>query len=402
MHCVRKVTEDLWWVGANDRRTALFENIHPIPGGVSYNSYLLLDEKTVLFDAVDWSAAPQLIENLEYLLGDRPLDYVICHHLEPDHGAGLWAVLKRWPGAVLVGSNSAMTFLGQFGKAPADVQKTVVKEGQSLSFGKHSLTFYGAPMVHWPDALFSFDPVSGALFTADAFGSFLSLDGKLFNDEVDYDRDWLDECRRYYTNIVGKFGTQTQAVLKKAAPLLDQVKYLCPLHGLVWRSNFDYLLDKYQHWSKYEPEVQGVLVVYGSMYGGTEQAAEALATALTEKGIPVTLRDASRSHVSELIAQSFRYSHIALCSVTYNMGIYPPVKDYLEDMKALALKNRTFAIVENGTWAIASGKLMSAFVTEELKCALLENKVTLKSTLKESQSAELEALADALAQSVRG
>lgn len=402
MHCVRKVTDDLWWVGANDRRTALFENIHPIPRGVSYNSYLLLDEKTVLFDAVDWSAAPQLIENVEYLLDGRELDYVICHHLEPDHGAGLWCVLKRWPNAKVVGSAQALTFMGQFGVAPQDADKTAVKEGDTLSFGKHALTFYTAPMVHWPDALISLDEVSGCLFTADAFGSFISLDGKLFNDEVNYDRDWIDEARRYYTNIVGKYGAQTQAVLKKAAGILDKVKFICPLHGLVWRNNFDYLIGKYDKWSRYEPEEKGALIVYGSMYGGTEQAAEALSIALTERGVPVTLRDASSTHVSELIAQSFRYSHIVLASVTYNMGIYPPVKDYLEDMKALALKGRTFAILENGTWAPASGKLITAFVTEELKGTLLEQKVTLKSTLKKSQADELEALANALAASIKG
>lgn len=401
MHCVRKVTDDLWWVGANDRRTALFENIHPIPRGVSYNAYLLLDEQTVLFDTVDWSAAPQLIENVEHLLGDRSLDYVVCHHLEPDHGAGLWAVLRRWPEAKLVAGNTAFTFMDQFGAAPKSGERIVVKEGDSLSFGKHALTFYTAPMVHWPDVMISLDETGGCLFTADAFGSFIALNGRLFNDEVDYDRDWIDEARRYYTNIVGKYGAQTQAMLKKAVGILDKVNFICPLHGLVWRNDFDYLIGKHDKWSKYEPEEKGVLIVYGSMYGGTEHAAEALAVALTERGVRTALYDVSTTHVSDLIAESFKYSHIALASATYNMGIYPPVKDYLEDMKALSLRGRTFALIENGTWASASGKLMARFVTEELKdCAVLEPKVTLKSALKAEQAGQIDALTEALVQSV--
>ncbi len=403
MQCVRRVAEDLWWVGADDRHTSLFENIHPIPQGVSYNSYLLLDEKTVLFDCVDWSAAPQLVENVESLLAGRELDYIVLHHLEPDHGAGLWAVLQKWPHARILSSLAAQRFMDQFGFAPIPGERIVAKEGERVSFGKHALTFYAAPMVHWPDVMVSFEEREGILFTADAFGTFGCLNGKLFNDEMDFPGKWLEEARRYYTNIVGKYGPQVQALLGKAAALGDKVKMLCPLHGPVWRKDLPWFMDKYDKWSRYEPEDREVLLVYGSMYGGTEQAAQAMAIALTERGVGVSMYDVSTTHVSRLIAESFRCSHILLASVTYNMDFYPPMRDYLEDMKALALKGRTFALMENGTWNPAAGKLIGQFVTQELEsCALLEPKVTIKSTLPASQAEELEALADAIAQSVKG
>ncbi|MCI9403438.1 MAG: FprA family A-type flavoprotein [Oscillospiraceae bacterium] len=400
MYNVRKVTEELWWVGANDRHTTLFENIHPIPNGVSYNSYLLLDEKTVLFDCVDWSAAPQLVENVEHLLQGRKLDYIVLHHLEPDHGAGLWAVLQKWPEATVVSSLAAQKFMDQFGFAPVKGERMVAKEGETLSFGGHSITFYAAPMVHWPDVVVSYEEKEGILFSADAFGTFGALNGKLFNDEVDFAHDWLPDARRYYTNIVGKYGPQVQALLAKAAGL--DIKMICPLHGPVWRSDIGWFVDKYDKWSRYEPEDKGVLVVYGSMYGGTEQAAEALCAALTQRGVANTLYDVSTTHVSQLIAESFRFSHIVIASVTYNMDFYPPVRDYLEDMKALNLKGRTFALMENGTWAPNAGKLMGEFVAGELGGTVLEPKVTMRSTLAGSQAGELEALADAIAASVKG
>ena len=239
MYNVRKVTEELWWVGANDRHTTLFENIHPIPNGVSYNSYLLLDEKTVLFDCVDWSAAPQLVENVEHLLQGRKLDYIVLHHLEPDHGAGLWAVLQKWPEATVVSSLAAQKFMDQFGFAPVKGERMVAKEGETLSFGGHSITFYAAPMVHWPDVMVSYEEKEGILFSADAFGTFGALNGKLFNDELDFPHEWLPEARRYYTNIVGKYGPQVQALLAKAAALGEKLNMICPLHGPVWRSELN-------------------------------------------------------------------------------------------------------------------------------------------------------------------
>lgn len=403
MHCVRKITEDLYWVGGNDRRLSRFENIHPLPGGVSYNAYLLLDEETVLFDAVDWAASRQLVENVEHLLAGRNLNYVVLDHLEPDHGAGLQAVIARWPGVKLIAGAVAFRFLDQFGFAGTQTERITVSEGDSRSFGRHTLSFYSAPMVHWPEVMVAFDETSGALFSADAFGTFGALNGRLFNDEVHFERDWLDEARRYYANIVGKYGVPTQALLTKITTLGDKLKFICPLHGPVWRTNLNYFLDKYDKWSRYAPEEKGVVIVYGSMYGGTEQAAEALAAALTERGVgEVSLFDVSGTHVSYLISEVFRLSHVVLASVTYNMGIYPPMLNFLEDMKALNVQNRTFAILENGTWAPKSGELMGKFVTGTLSsCTLLESRLSLKSTLPDARAGELEALADAVAASVK-
>ena len=302
MYCVRNVTEDLYWIGANDRRLALFENIHPIPRGVSYNAYVLTDEKTVLFDTADWSACRQFLENLEYVLDGRDLDYMVINHMEPDHGASLEEVLLRYPNVTIISTEKAFMLMRQFGFQIDGHTLDEVKEGDTRCFGKHTVTFVAAPMVHWPEAMVTFDVTNGVLFAADAFGSFGALDGKLFNDEVNFDRDWIDDARRYYTNIVGKYGPHVQLLLKKAAGIVNDIKYICPLHGPVWRNDFGYLLDKYQHWSTYEPEEKGVMIAYASMYGNTEAAANALASKLCEKGMTnVVMYDVSSTHVSYLI-----------------------------------------------------------------------------------------------------
>lgn len=289
MHCVRNVTEDLYWVGANDHRLALFENIHPIPRGVSYNAYLLLDEQTVLFDTIDWSECRQLLENVQFLLNGRDLDVLVINHMEPDHGASIEEILLRWPKVKIISTPKSFMLMRQFGFHVDGHELLEVQEGDQVTFGKHTVTFINAPMVHWPEAMVTFDLTNGALFSADAFGSFIALDGKLFNDEVQFDRDWIDEARRYYTNIVGKYGPHVQKLLGKAAGILDQIKYICPLHGPVWRSDFGYLIDKYQHWSSYEPEDKAVMIAYASMYGNTEAAAQALAAKLAERGVTNTV-----------------------------------------------------------------------------------------------------------------
>lgn len=401
MHCVRKVTEDLYWIGANDHRLALFENIHPIPRGVSYNSYVLKDEKSVLFDTVDWSVCRQFLENLDYVLDGEKLDYIVINHMEPDHGASLEEVLMRHPEAKIVSTPKAFVMMHQFGFDVDSHEQIAVKEGETLSFGRHVVTFVNAPMVHWPEAMVTFDQTEGILFSADAFGTFGTLDGKLFNDEVNFERDWLEDARRYYTNIVGKYGAPVQALLKKASKL--DIRMVCPLHGPVWRSNLGWFIEKYDLWSRYVPEEKGVLIAYASMYGNTEAAAQALAAKLCEKGMAnVAVYDVSNTHVSQLIAETFRFSHIVLASVTYNMEIYPVMHSYLNDMKGLNVQNRTVAIIENGTWACKSGELMARFVQEELKgMKVLEEKMTLCSTLKEEQADGLEALADRLIASMQ-
>lgn len=401
MYCVRNVTEDLYWVGANDHRLALFENIHPIPRGVSYNAYLLLDEKSVLFDTVDWSACRQLLENMDYLLEGKPLDYLVINHMEPDHGASIEEILLLYPKVKIVSTEKAFMLMRQFGFGVDSHELIEVHEGDTMSFGKHTVTFVYAPMVHWPEAMVTFDVTNGVLFAADAFGSFGALDGKLFNDEVNFDRDWIDDARRYFTNIVGKYGPHVQALLKKAATI--DIKVICPLHGPVWRSDLGYFIDKYDHWSRYEPEEKGVMIAYASMYGNTEAAAQALASKLCEKGMTnVHVYDVSNTHVSQLISETFRLSHVVLASVTYNLGIYPVMHNYLMDMKALNLQNRTIAIIENGSWACKSGDLMQKFVDDELKnMTVLNERLSLASALHPDKVTELDALADSIIESMK-
>ena len=399
MYNVRKVTEDLYWIGGDDHRLHLFENIHPIPRGVSYNSYLLLDKKTVLFDTVDWSIGRQFLENLEHVLDGRPLDYMVINHMEPDHAAMIEEVMLRYPKVKVISSEKAFYFMNQFGFHIDSSKTEIVKEGDKKSFGKHEILFVAAPMVHWPEAMVSFDTTNGVLFSADAFGSFGALDGKLFNDEVNFDRDWIDDARRYYTNIVGKYGPHVQALLKKAAGI--DIKIICPLHGPVWRSDLGYFLDKYDKWSKYEPEDKGVMIVYASMYGNTENACSVLATKLVEKGITkVKMYDVSKVHVSNLISDAFRYSHIVFASVTYNLGIYPLMHNFLMDMKALNLQKRTVAILENGSWACKSGSLMRECLEEMKDMNILDEKVTLTSSMTDDTHQDMDSLVDAIVESM--
>jgi flavorubredoxin len=343
------------------------------------------------------------LENVAYILDGRKLDYLVINHLEPDHAASIDEILIRYPEVKLISNEKAFMQMRQFG-FNIDGRYEEIAEGDARSFGKHTIAFVFAPMVHWPEAMVSFDTTNGALFSADAFGTFNALDGVLFADEVDFDRDWLDEARRYLTNIVGKYGPHIQALLKKATPILPDVKFICPLHGPVWRRNFDYIIGKYDKWSRYEPEVRGVLVIYASMYGNTESAAVALATKLREKGVKdVTVRDVSNTHVSWLISETFKYSHVVLASVTYNLGIYPLIHNYLMDMKALNLQKRTFAVIQNGTWAPKSGDLIREFLDKELKqITVLSDELTINSSLTAEKGLELESMADSIAASLKG
>lgn len=392
---VRKVTDDLYWVGVNDKRLHLFENIHPIPEGVSYNSYLLMDEKKVLFDTVDWSGCREFLKKVAAVLDGSDLDYLVINHMEPDHAASIEEVLIRYPNCQVISNEKAFMFMHQFGFDIGD-RKIEVKEGDTYNFGSHTVTFVSAPMVHWPEAMVTFDTTNGVLFSADAFGSFGSLDGKLFADEVNFDRDWIDHARRYFCNIVGKYGPFVQSILKKASTV--PIKIFCPLHGPVWREDLGYFINKHDLWSRYEPEEKGVLIVYASMYGNTEAAAQALASALCDKGVTnVAVYDASNTHVSYLVGEAFKYSHIVLASVTYNLGIYPEMYDFLHHLQALNFQKRTFGIIENGSWAIKSGTLMKKFIDDNLKqCLVLGSQVSVNSSADEGNEVELEALADAL------
>ncbi len=397
----RNVSDSVVWVGGSDRRLALFENLFPIPRGVSYNSYVILDEKTALLDTADSSITLQFLENVRATLGDRPLDYLIVNHMEPDHCATIETLLPYYPNLKIVGNAKTFQMMRQFFDFDVDSRALVVKEGDALELGQHTLRFYTAPMVHWPEVMVSYEESEKILFSADAFGTFGAVDGGLFNDEVDFDKDWLDDARRYYSNIVGKYGAQVQAALKKLSGL--DIQTICPLHGPIWRSDLGYLLGKYDLWSRYEPEDKAVAIFYASMYGHTENAANLLADSLAAAGVKdVKVYDVSSTHVSELISQVFRCSHIVLACPTYNNSIYPAMYNFLHDMKALLVQNRTVGIIENGTWNPASGKLMRLRLDEMKNMNVLGPVVTLKSALKADSKAQLDALKDAIVASLNG
>lgn len=399
MQCFRKVTEDLYWVGGNDRQIELFENIFPLAKGVSYNSYLLLDEQTVLFDTADYAIGKQFIENVMSVLNGRNLDYIVVNHMEPDHCSLIGELLLHYPDVKIIGNAKTFPMIEQFFSFDLTGKTLTVKEGDTFCSGKHTFRFIMSPMVHWPEAMMTYDEKDKVLFSADAFGTFNALNGNLFNDELDFNREWLDEARRYYTNIVGKYGPQVQNVLKKASSL--DIQMICPLHGPVWRSNLNFIIEKYNLWSRYEPEEKRVMIAYASMYGNTENMAEILAVMLAEAGVKnIHMHNISKTHVSELISDSFKYSHIVLASPTYNNGIYPLMDNYLEDMKALSLQNRTIAVLGNGSWAPQATKLISAKIKEMKNMRLLEASVTIKSSLKEAQLEELNSLSRQIAEEV--
>lgn len=396
----RQIKESLYYIGASDRRLALFENIMPVPRGVSYNAYLLLDEQTVLLDTVDNAVGEQFLENLEATLDGRPLDYLVVHHVEPDHLAMTSAVLRRHPETRLVCSAQAAKFIGQFFDIQFHTAPLIVKEGDTLTTGKHTFTFVAAPMVHWPEVLVSYEETEKILFSADAFGTFGALAGNLFADEVNFDRDWLDDARRYYTNIVGKYGPNVEKVLQKASAL--DIKMVCPLHGPVWRENIGYYIEKHLCWSTYTPESEGVVIFYGSPYGHTASAATVLANLLAEAGVTdIRMYDVSATHVSYLVAEAFRCRHIVLAAPTYNNGLFPPMETLLLDLQAHQLQNRIFALIENGTWSPKSAQAMHKILDTLPNSTVLGPAVTLKSSLKEEQMKDLKELGMNISSSYR-
>lgn len=399
MYCVKKIKDDLFWVGGTDRRLALFENAYPIPRGVSYNAYVLKDEKTVLFDTVDWAVSSQLFENLEAVLGGRALDYVIVNHMEPDHCATLEDVVRRYPEVKVVCNAKTVDIIKQFFDFDIDSRAVIVKENDTFCTGKHTYTFVMAPMVHWPEVMVTYDTTDKILFSADAFGTFGAMNGNLFADEVNFERDWLDDARRYYTNIVGKYGASVQTLLKKAAGL--DIQMICPLHGPVWRENIGWYVDKYLTWSSYAPEEKAVMIAYGSIYGNTENAANILACRLADRGIcNIAVYDVSSTHPSVMVAEAFRCSHLVFASATYNGGIFTSMERVLSDLKAHALQNRTVAVIENGSWGMVAARQMKDMIAGMRNMEILEPTVSIKSSLKAGQEADIEALADAIAASL--
>jgi flavorubredoxin len=398
MQCTRKLLDDLFWVGASDRRLSRFENIFPIPRGVSYNAYVLLDEKTVLLDTADHAVGRQFFENVAFALGGRKLDYVVVNHMEPDHCALLEELLHRHPEAVVVGNGKTFQMIGQFFDLDLTGRSLTVAENSALETGRHTLRFFLAPMVHWPEVMVTYDETTGTLFSADAFGTFGALSGNVFADEVDFGRDWLDDARRYYANIVGKYGGPVQMLLKKVCA--RRVSMICPLHGPVWRENIDWYVGKHDVWSRYEPEEKAVVIAYASMYGNTESAANALAALLAERGVRnIAVHDVSGTDISVLIAEFFRCSHIVLAAPTYNGGLYPPMESLLLDAKALSVQKRTVALMENGTWAAAANMHMRKILGEMKNMTVLEPAVSIRSSMPGGEMPG--ALADAIAASLQ-
>ena len=396
MYNVKQLTPTLYWIGGNDRRLALFENVYPIPQGVSYNSYLSLGSETILFDTVDHAVSGLFFENIAHLLDGRKLDYIIVNHMEPDHAATLAETVLRYPEAKIVCNAKTVPMIKQFFSFDIDSRAVIVKEGDTLEIGGHTYAFVMAPMVHWPEVMVTFDATDGILFSADAFGAFGAVSGSIMAKDIDFKGRYLDEARRYYTNIVGKYGPQVLAVLKKAAAL--DIKMICPLHGWVLTGDLiGWFVDKYTAWASYQPEEKGVLIAYGSIYGGTENAAEILAGMLADRGIcNIAVYDVSVTHPSYLVSEAFKYSHLVFASATYNCGIFTPMENLLLDLKAHAMQNRTVALVQNGSWSPMSGKLMQEIVGSFKNTALLEPVATLRSTVSDKTREELSALAGAI------
>ena len=389
MHNVRILDKDLYYIGCSDRRIQLFESAYPVPEGISYNSYLLKDEKNVLFDTVDKSCSCQFFKNLEAALDGDKLDYVIVHHMEPDHAALISDVICKFPDVKILCTSKAKNLLKQFFNFDTDSIVLEVKEGDCINTGKHELQFIMAPMVHWPEVMLTYDKTTASLFSADAFGTFGAINGNLFDEEVNWEQDYLDEARRYYSNIVGKYGMQVQMLLKKASSL--QIKTIYPLHGLAIKKNIELFINKYNKWSTYEPEENSVIIAYTSVYGGTECSVELLAAKLAEKGIKnIKMYDLSFTHYSKVLAEAFRCSHIVLATTTYNAGVFESMQSFINSLVAHGLQNRKYILIENGSWAPTCANIMKNEIEKLKGSEILTDPLCLKSTLKQNQLAELD------------
>ncbi|MDE7275392.1 MAG: MBL fold metallo-hydrolase [Lachnospiraceae bacterium] len=381
-----KITDTIQYVGTDDKSIDLFESQYIVPNGVSYNSYVILDEKTAVMDGVDERAEKEWFENLEHTLSGKQPDYLVVSHLEPDHAGNIQKFMEKYPQAQIVVNAKALSMLPQFFTLDMSARSVVVKEGDELTLGNHVLTFIMAPMVHWPEVMMTYEKTEKVLFSADAFGKF----GALSTEE-----DWACEARRYYFNIVGKYGMQVQALLKKASAL--DIRMICPLHGPVLSENLDFYLEKYQTWSSYEPEDKGVLIAYASIHGNTGKAAEKLAALLREKGVEkVVVMDLSRADIAEAVEDAFRYDRMVLAAATYDAGIFPCMDSFLARLKSKNYQKRTVGLMEKGSWAPMAGKIMKESLSQMKEITIAEPVVSIKSTLNETSEGQLELLAQAL------
>ncbi|MDE6973810.1 MAG: FprA family A-type flavoprotein [Lachnospiraceae bacterium] len=379
------VTQDIRYIGVNDREIDLFEGQYVVPNGMAYNAYVILDEKIAVMDTVDVHKKDEYLSNLEKALEGRTPDYLIVSHVEPDHASSVGALLEKYPSIRLVGNAKTFQMLAQY--FDFDMENTLtVKEGDVLSLGRHELQFIITPMVHWPEVMFTYDRSDKVLFSADAFGKFGALDA---------DEDWTCEARRYYFNIVGKFGMPVQMVLKKAAALDIQV--ICPLHGPVLKDNLEFYLNKYQIWSSYQPESEGVFIAYASLHGNTANAAKKLGKILLDKGCPkVAMADLARDDMAEALEDAFRYGKIVFAASSYNAGVMPFMEDFLHHLKAKSYQNRTVALIENGSWAPSANKTMADILSQMKDITILEQQVTIRGAVKKSDEEALAVLADEL------
>ena len=399
MHCVQNVTENIYWIGGNDRRLERFENMFPIPKGISYNSHLILDEKTMVMDTVDQAIRMQYLENIKYLLNGRDLDYLVVNHMEPDHCGNIEDLLKIYPNMKIVGNSKTFKFFEQFYNVSPSENYYEVKEGDVIDLGKHKIQFFNMPMVHWPEVMVAYEQTEKILFSADAFGTFGALNGNIFNDQVDFEGYYLSEARRYYTNIVGKYGAQVQIALKKLSGL--DIKIIAPLHGPIWRANLDYLLDKYNKWSSYTPEKQGVVIVYGSMYGNTENAANCIANKLAQQGVTdIKVYDVSKTHPSYIIADAWKYSNLVIASPTYNGGLYLVMDALLHEMASLNFQNRKVSILGNYTWATGALASIKERLSKMKDIEIIGNPLDINSSVKDNQEAALDEMVQEIVKSL--
>lgn len=376
------ITEDIRYIGVNDHDIDLFEGQYTVPNGMAYNSYVIVDEKTAVMDTVDARFGEEWLEKLTAALGGRSADYLVVHHMEPDHSANVALFAQKYPQAKIVSSKQAFVMMKQFFGTDFADRQVVVGEGSTLSLGKHTLSFVAAPMVHWPEVVMSYDSADKTLFSADGFGKFGALDA---------DEDWACEARRYYFGIVGKYGAQVQAVLKKAAAL--DIERICPLHGPVLSENLSYYIGLYDTWSSYRPESEGVVIAYTSVYGNTKKAAELLAQTLEEKGCKTVLTDLARCDMAEAVEDAFRYDRLVLATTTYNTDIFPFMREFVEHLTERGYQSRKVGIIENGTWAPMAAKVIKAML-EKSRDITYAQTVTIRSALDENSTAQLMALAD--------
>ncbi len=383
-----KITDDIRYIGVNDHELDLFEGQYVVPEGMAYNSYVIIDEKIAVLDTVDAAFGGEWLADLKAELKDRTPDYLIIQHMEPDHSANITAFLKEYPDTTVIGSAQAFTMLTNFYGPIPDLKKQIVKENEELVLGKHVLKFVMAPMVHWPEVMMTYDMSDKVFFTADAFGKFGALDAE--------EDDWACEARRYYFGIVGKYGLQVTNLLKKAAAL--DIQTICPLHGPVLKDNLGYYLDLYTKWASYTPEDKGVTIAYASVYGHTKEAAEKLAAMLEAKGVKTALSDLSRCDIAEAVEDAFRYDRIVLASVTYNAVIFPKMREFIEELLERGYQNRTIGFIENGSWGPMAAKVMKEKFANSKNMTVLEPTVTIRSALNDASLAQLQQLADALAE----